>query len=196
MKLMFIRHAEPDYVHDSLTEKGEREAAYLADYLANVKIDKIYISPLGRAQRTAWHTLQKKNMQGETREYLREFNCSCPNRNDGRDRHCWDLRPQDWTKQEQLYDRHEWTQAPLLSGGNVEEVWHKATEGFDDLLAENGYIRDGAIYRCENNTDETIAIFCHFGIATVLMSHLLGVSPIPMLQGLCMLPSSVTTLVT
>ena len=26
MRLIFIRHAEPDYEHDSLTEKGWREA--------------------------------------------------------------------------------------------------------------------------------------------------------------------------
>ena len=31
MKLLIIRHAEPDYKHDSLTEKGWYEAAYLAD---------------------------------------------------------------------------------------------------------------------------------------------------------------------
>ena len=30
MRLIFIRHAEPDYEHDSLTEKGWREAKLLA----------------------------------------------------------------------------------------------------------------------------------------------------------------------
>ena len=29
MKLIFVRHAEPDYAHDSLTEKGFREAGLL-----------------------------------------------------------------------------------------------------------------------------------------------------------------------
>ena len=30
MRLLFIRHAEPDYSTDTLTEKGRREAALLA----------------------------------------------------------------------------------------------------------------------------------------------------------------------
>ena len=34
MRLLFIRHGEPDYEKDSLTEKGFREAGYLAEYLA------------------------------------------------------------------------------------------------------------------------------------------------------------------
>ena len=53
MKLVFIRHAEPDYINDSLTEKGKREAQCLAQYLKDWKIDEIFVSPLGRARRTA-----------------------------------------------------------------------------------------------------------------------------------------------
>ena len=30
MRLLFIRHGDPDYEHDTLTEKGRREAALLA----------------------------------------------------------------------------------------------------------------------------------------------------------------------
>ena len=33
MKILIIRHAEPDYEHDSITEKGWREAEYLAEML-------------------------------------------------------------------------------------------------------------------------------------------------------------------
>ena len=53
MKLLIIRHGDPDYVHDSLTEKGEREAALLAERIAPMDIAGYYVSPLGRAQATA-----------------------------------------------------------------------------------------------------------------------------------------------
>ena len=44
MRLLFIRHGEPDYSVDSLTEKGFEEAALLADYLsAREKIDEIFV---------------------------------------------------------------------------------------------------------------------------------------------------------
>ena len=33
MKLLIIRHGEPDYTIDSLTEKGWREAEYLSEML-------------------------------------------------------------------------------------------------------------------------------------------------------------------
>ena len=39
MKILIIRHAEPDYSIDSLTEKGHREAALLAEKLSKEKID-------------------------------------------------------------------------------------------------------------------------------------------------------------
>ena len=34
MKLLFIRHGDPDYEHDTPTEKGHREAALLAKKIA------------------------------------------------------------------------------------------------------------------------------------------------------------------
>ena len=33
MKILIIRHADPDYVKDSLTQKGWREAQYLSERL-------------------------------------------------------------------------------------------------------------------------------------------------------------------
>ena len=53
MKIIIARHAEPDYIHDTITEKGKKEAALLAKRLSQIKIDEIYVSPLGRAKDTA-----------------------------------------------------------------------------------------------------------------------------------------------
>lgn len=53
MKLIFIRHAEPDYSIDSLTEKGFYEAQLLAKRTAGWKVTDFYCSPLGRAIRTS-----------------------------------------------------------------------------------------------------------------------------------------------
>ncbi len=58
MKLIFVRHAEPNYELDTLTEKGWREAKLLAKRMASVKMDAVYVSPLGRAQDT-WSETQK-----------------------------------------------------------------------------------------------------------------------------------------
>ncbi len=47
MKLMFVRHAEPDYKHDSLTLKGHREAQLLSLRLAKLDVRDFYASPTG-----------------------------------------------------------------------------------------------------------------------------------------------------
>lgn len=52
MKIIFIRHGDPDYVNDTLTEKGMREAKLLAKRVADWKnITQFYCSPLGRAKK-------------------------------------------------------------------------------------------------------------------------------------------------
>ncbi|HBY72048.1 MAG TPA: histidine phosphatase family protein, partial [Lachnospiraceae bacterium] len=42
MRILFVRHGEPDYEHDSLTPKGFREAELLADRLEKLKIKDFY----------------------------------------------------------------------------------------------------------------------------------------------------------
>lgn len=45
MKLLIVRHGDPDYEHDCLTEKGWREAALLADRLTRTEAKAYYVSP-------------------------------------------------------------------------------------------------------------------------------------------------------
>ena len=73
MKLLLVRHAEPDYEHDSLTEKGWREACFLARRLAQIPAKAYYVSPLGRARDTASLTLKAVNRTAEECLWLREF---------------------------------------------------------------------------------------------------------------------------
>ena len=47
MKLLLIRHAEPDYAIDSLTEKGFREASLLSDRLYRLKNRRFLRFPSG-----------------------------------------------------------------------------------------------------------------------------------------------------
>lgn len=73
MQFLIIRHGDPDYVHDSLTEKGFREAELLARRLKKEGVDKIYVSPLGRAAATAAPTAKALGLAPETLQWLREF---------------------------------------------------------------------------------------------------------------------------
>ena len=79
MRLIFIRHAEPDYEHNTITEKGWREAKLLAPRVQGWNVTKFYCSPLGRAQDTSKPSLAACGREAETLEWLREFNVQAYN---------------------------------------------------------------------------------------------------------------------
>ena len=53
MRILLIRHGDPDYVNDTLTQKGHREAALLAEAADFLEVGDCYQSPLGRAKAAA-----------------------------------------------------------------------------------------------------------------------------------------------
>lgn len=196
MKILIVRHGEPDYSADSLTPQGWREAELLSQRLAAEPADAYYVSPLGRAKDTAKPTLDKLSMQARELPWLREFHGRVINPHTGEERIPWNLMPQYWTCQPELYDREEWVSNGLYRTGDVEQVYRETAQGMDELLAQWGYVREGALYRCAHNTDKTIVLFCHFALGMVILSHMLGVSPTVMWQCFFMPTSSVTTLIT
>lgn len=193
MKLLIIRHGDPDYANDTLTEVGRKEAELLAQWFANKPIDKIYVSPLGRARATAEYTCQIKGMDATVCDWLREFPAKVqkPHRDDGV---TWDWRPADWTEKEEFFSRKDWTAHPAMVEANVAEIYEGVIEKFDALLAEHGYVREGNLYRVTQANEETIAFFCHFGLECVLLSRLLNISPMLLWHGTCAAPTSVTTI--
>ncbi|MCD8023776.1 MAG: histidine phosphatase family protein [Lachnospiraceae bacterium] len=196
MKLLIIRHGDPDYSIDSLTEKGWREAEYLSERIAKLEVRDFYVSPLGRAKDTASLTLKKMNRTAAECKWLREFapRINRPDRENSPV--CWDWLPGDWTKEERYYRYDEWFEPEIMREGNVKQEYEWVTGSFDELLASYGYVRDGHIYRVEQETNDTIVFFCHFGVECVLLGHLIGASPMVLWQGLCAAPSAVTTVVT
>ena len=196
MKIMFVRHAEPWYAIDSLTEKGHREAELLSRRLCKLDVKAFYTSPLGRARETGRYTLEKLGREAEVLPWLAEFRGKSIDPENGNTRIPWDYKPSIWMDRKDLRDIDTWLDDPLMAEGNVAEIWRETTTGLDALLAKHGYIRDGHIYRAEDNKPETIVLFCHFGIMMACLSHLIGITPVNLWHGFCTQPSSVTTVVT
>ena len=199
MKILIIRHGDPDYRNDSVTEKGRREAECLTDMICSLDSGHThyYVSPLGRAKDTASIALSKTGRTAEVLPWLREFDIKI-HRPDTlfKKRIPWDWLPQDWTKDERFYLKDRWFENRRMQAGNVGEEYRKVTEEFDALLARHGYRREGGYYRAEKPNHDTIVLFCHFGLECVLLSHLWGVSPMTVWHGTCAQTASVTTLVT
>ena len=196
MRILIIRHAEPDYTVDGLTEKGKREAGLLALRLKDTPMDRIYLSPRGRAQQTAAPALDLLGRGGETLPWLEEFRGHFFDPDINRMRIPWDLKPAMWQGEKLLMDEDRWTEHPMFAGSDVPQVWKETCEGLDNVLRENGYVREGGCYRVVRRNMDTLAFFCHFGIGSAILSRLTHIPVIALWQGTCMLPSSITTVVT
>ena len=49
----------------------------------------------------------------------------------------------------------------------------KLSYGLDQLLARHGYRREGDFYRVTEPNEDTVILFCHFGLECVLLARLL-----------------------
>lgn len=195
MEILIVRHCEPDYAKDSLTEKGVREARLLAERLSKTKTDYIYVSPMGRAQKTASYTLKKTGQSAKTLQWLHEFDGTV---REGlfRKTCCWDRLPSYWTKIPEYYTYEDWHKVPLMKKNKVWKKYKAVCDGLDELLLSHGYRHEGKIFRVEKENHDVIVLFCHFGVEAVILSHLFGTSPMIFWHNFSALPSSVTRVVT
>ena len=208
MRLIIVRHADPDYEKDSLTPGGWREAELAAKRIKKIDeqcggIKAIYVSPLGRAQDTASCSLKLLNRDDAiTCEWLREFFAPQIKRPDIKEGTAiaWDWLPKDWTSCPEFYNVNEWKKNSIMQAGEVGREYDRVCTEFDKLLATHGYVRcdeqEGQYYRVENSNTDTIVFFCHFGVESVLLSHLCHCSPMILWHSFCAAPSSVTTVIT
>lgn len=192
MRLIFIRHAEPDYAHDSLTEKGWREAALLAQRTARWKVDEFYCSPLGRARDTASLTLQKLGREAVVYDWLREFHAPVLDPESKKERIPWDFLPSYWTGIPEMHSVETFADTELMRTGNVKEEYQRVCEGIDGIIAAHGYVREGKMYRTAAHNEDTVVVFCHMGVTFFMLSHLLNISPMNLIHGMFLAPSSVT----
>lgn len=212
MRILFIRHGDPDYEHDSLTEKGNREAALLAERMAGEKVKDFYVSPLGRARETAAYTLEKMGRTAQVRDWMQEFpakvningvpqlQAAYPDTimENGayRERIAWDMVPSGWKNAPEYSDAKDWRRTEAAAHSDLNEVYDWMAGGLDELLAGYGYIREGNLYRTEGGNNDTIAFFCHFGATCAMLSHLWNISPFILWHSLATAPTSVTEVYT
>ncbi|MCQ2425999.1 MAG: histidine phosphatase family protein [Lachnospiraceae bacterium] len=207
MKLFIIRHGDPDYAHDTLTERGWEEARLLGERLMKENITKVFCSPLGRAQATAKPFLEASGMRADTRDFLREFprpiieplpalglgeeeRRTCP----------WDMSPAVFTAfADTLTDPEKWDTLPVNTKGGVDAGVREVKEKWLGLLAELGLERDGYFYRVKEGFSweeidrENVAVFCHMGLGSLLLSDLAHVAPPLFWQMFRVMPTSVST---
>lgn len=124
MKTVFIRHVDPNYELDALTEKGILEAKALIPRVEKMNADYYYVSPLGRARQTAQIAIERIDKEAEVKDWLKEFPAVVEHicePNPGPQ--CWDWMPSDWAKEPSFYDIDHFYDHPVMKKGHVKEIY-------------------------------------------------------------------------
>lgn len=186
MLLYYIRHGEPIYDPDMLTELGKRQAEAAAERLAPAGIEKIYASTSNRAIQTARPLCERLGMEPELLDWCHEG-------------HAWDeltlinkRGEKVWAESDpdslRLFARPEvralgrkWYAHPAFASTRYAEGMERIQRETDAFLLSLGYRHDlenNCFYE-ENPQYEKVAIFAHGGTGAAVMSCLLDI-PYPM----------------
>ncbi|MCL1792441.1 MAG: histidine phosphatase family protein [Oscillospiraceae bacterium] len=199
MLLYVIRHADPIYNPDSLTELGHMQAKALAQRLAANGFDRVYSSPNMRAQMTARPICELLGIEYGIEDWMSEnlawkdFACEIE---DEPGRHTWTFHRQN-TKikyDETIIAGGKWHESKYFKRVNAEDGYRRIANCSDDFTKSLGYMRDGGAYSIIRPNEERVAAFCHQGFGMLWLSYLLDISPHLFLSSFDMTHSGVTIL--
>lgn len=217
MRLIFIRHGEPDYSTDLLTEKGVLDSELLSERVAKWDIKDIYVSPQGRAKETAKPSLEKLNREAIELPWIHEFSYTVDNPLRGKQGVPWDFTPSQLYGDEHFQTQDDWVYANMLCDNPaIAENYPIVINKFDELLEKYGYKRKDQYYvridgrerfmtstvvddkksmadlLPEDDCEPTIVFFCHLGVICLILSHLLNIPFQKIVHGFFLPTTSVT----
>ena len=163
MELMIIRHGNPDYKNDCLTEKGRDEAAKLAEFLKSTAPDLLFSSTMGRAKETMSYTEKMFSLNGKSYDWMRELEH-------------WRLldRRWPWKLEADFFNNRDWKNISEFLAVNIPSKYKKLQDDSDNFLRELGYLREGNRYLCVEPLHKRVAVFCHAGFGMAWVAHLLS----------------------
>ena len=181
MRIILVRHGDPDYVKDCLTELGKKQAAVAAERLMGEGIEKIYSSSLGRAVETAQAFSDRSGITPvHILPFMQEIRFGY-----GMDLYTtgnpWDETDEMSKRGEDLTDPN-WQEHPFFKENAATEDVTMIARETDKWMATLGYEREGLYYRCarEDDKEHTVVLFAHGGSGTAMLSRILNL-PFPYL---------------
>lgn len=168
MELSIIRHADPDYAHDSLTDKGFIQANILAPSVVDYAPTHIYVSPMGRAQATAAPAVKMLGLTPEVLPWTGESMAY--------------MQMPDFDKDvggvSFDYKNGYTAETDFCAYDGRQELISQLIKGSDELLERHGLVRVGGAYRMVRDTADKVCVFCHGGFGSAWIAHLMGLSPL------------------
>lgn len=177
MIFYFVRHGHPDYKTDSLTELGKLQAQKAAGRLRDCGIQQIFASTNGRAMETAQFTADMLDLPIVPCDFMRELSWRSESGEEiPFNGHPWNLAESLVADGTDLADP-DWRQMYPYCKSRVVRKIAATIEGFDALMADLGYRREGKYYRVTgDNTNKTVALFSHAGSSSAVIAHLLNIT--------------------
>ncbi len=177
MLLYIVRHGDPIYETDSLTERGRKQAEAVGKRMLDAKIDRIFSSPMGRAMETAEPACKllgiEKSIENWAHEIEDERLTPFP---DGKLKSITDVQNTYYRENGNIdlpYDRaYECTG---INQSQMHTAVSRIENGGKDFLERLGYREENGVYKILRNNEEKVALFCHAAFARAWLSVLLHI---------------------
>jgi len=177
MLLYIVRHGDPIYETDTLTPRGKLQAEAVGKRIYDSKIDRIFSSPMGRAQETAEPACRllglEKHIEPWTHEVEDDRLTPFP---DGVMKSVSVIQNTYYRENGNIdlpYDRTY--ECAGFSQSNMKHALEFIEANGKDFLERLGYREENGIYRILRNNEERVALFCHTVFARAWLSVLLHI---------------------
>ncbi|MBO7310204.1 MAG: histidine phosphatase family protein [Clostridia bacterium] len=181
MVFYYIRHGEPIYNPDSLTELGHKQAKALSKYFLDIGLDEIYSSTSNRAMQTAEPTCEVLGLKAELLDFANEGHAwnefSIENGNGKK----WLFQSD---KARALFSDksikelgYEWYKHSELVDYHYEKSMERVYNECDNLFYRFGYEHErySGRYKIISPNDKKIALFAHEGFGRAFLSCLFDI---------------------
>ena len=196
MHLYVIRHSDPLWNGDGLTEQGYQEAQAVAERLKAIGITHLYTSNLFRASETARIASKMTGVKAETGEWLREPGYLSIRQQDKQEPvknyTMWDTFGETVRNTMPPPAYADWTERAPFDDPRVEQAWNNFRRDADNMIADHGYRKEDGKYRIINPNDHRIALFTHNGTVLLFIAHLLLLPVSLVWSGFYSWPSAIT----
>ena len=172
MRIIFVRHGDPNYQLNCLTPLGHKQAEAASLRLKDEGIEKIYSSSAGRAVETAEYTAKLLGLEIEAHDYMREIGWG------PRDNEVFHEKGHPWASASKMISlgdsvsSDDWREHRFFKGNWVTNLSVKAGNDFDALLETLGYKREGEYYRVLRKNDGNVIMVSHGGASSAALAHL------------------------
>lgn len=177
MIIYIIRHGEPDYSIGKLTEKGWLQAEAVGKRMFRLKIDRVFSSPLERAQQTAEPTCRMLGIPKNIEEWAHEIGderlTPFP---DGKMKSVSLLQNTYFRQNGNIdlpYDRAY--ECDGIKQSDMKKAVEYIEKNGNAFLEKLGYKEENGVYRILKENNEQVALFCHAAFARAWISVLLHI---------------------